>query len=149
MKRASTKGPGHSRQDALVDGLAQAAFATMAVLQKVSAENELSLTQLRVLGILRDRRPRMAALADYLGLEKSTLSGLIDRAEKRGLVARAASPDDGRAVDVFLTRRGTELAERLTAQVREALAPLTQRLEASEQREMQRLLGRMLESSEG
>jgi DNA-binding MarR family transcriptional regulator len=26
----------------------------------------------------------MAELADYLGLEKSTMSGLVDRAERRG-----------------------------------------------------------------
>lgn len=41
----------------------------MAVLTKVAADNELSLTQLRVLAILRDRRLRMTALAGYLGLE--------------------------------------------------------------------------------
>ena len=35
-------------QDHLVDALAQAAFATMAVLNKVGADNDLSLTQLRV-----------------------------------------------------------------------------------------------------
>ena len=57
-------------QDGLVDALVQAAFVTMAVLNKLSAENDLSLTQLRVLAILRDRRLRMTTLADYLGLEK-------------------------------------------------------------------------------
>ena len=77
---------------------------TMAVLSSVAADNDLSLTQLRVLAILRDRRVRMSALAAYLGLDRSTMSGLIERAEKRGLVARAPDPGDGRAVDVFLTR---------------------------------------------
>jgi hypothetical protein len=38
---------------------------------------------------LRDRRLKMTALADYLGLEKSTMTGLVDRAEKRGLLERA------------------------------------------------------------
>ncbi len=52
----------------LADALAQAAFTTMAILNKLAAENDLSLTQLRVAGILRDRRLRMVELADYLGL---------------------------------------------------------------------------------
>ena len=83
-----TQGAGRSGDavpDGLVDALAQAAFMTMAVLTKVAADNDLSLTQLRVLAILRDRRLRMTALADYLGLEKSTMTGLVNRAEKRGL----------------------------------------------------------------
>ena len=80
-------------QDGLVDALVQAAFTVMAVLNKVGADNDLSLTQLRVLAILRDRRPRITVLADYLGLEKSTMTGLVDRAEKRGLLERAPNPE--------------------------------------------------------
>src|SRR6202451_4607315 len=96
----------------LIDALVQASFVTMAVLSKVGAEHDLSLTQLRVLAILRDRRVKMSELADYLGLDKSTISGLVDRAEKRGLLRRTPNPVDGRAVDVFLSPAGTELAGR-------------------------------------
>lgn len=128
----------------LVDALAQTSFATMAILNRLAAENDLSLTQLRVAGILRDRRLRMAELADYLGLEKSTLSGLVDRAEKRGLIARAPNPDDGRAIDVFLTKEGLELAERLQEQFQEAMTPLTAKLDPSERQRLQDLLERML-----
>jgi DNA-binding MarR family transcriptional regulator len=131
-------------RDGLVDALVQAAFATMAVLNKVGAENDLSLTQLRVLAILRDRRLRMTALADYLGLEKSTMTGLVDRAEKRGLLERAPSASDGRAVDVFLSPEGAELAERLYAHVVRSLSPLTSELAPADQRRLQTLLERML-----
>src|ERR1700722_19290443 len=112
-------------QNSLVDALVQAAFMTMAVLSKVAADNDLSLTQLRVLAILRDRRVRITALAGYLGLEKSTMSGLVDRAEKRGLLGRAPSAGDGRAVEVFLTSAGEELGERLYARVERSLHPMT------------------------
>lgn len=128
-----------------MDALAQAAFVTMAILNKLAGEHDLSLTQLRVFGILRDRRLRMAGLARFLGLEKSTMSGLVDRAERRGLVAREPNPDDGRAIDVFLTRQGLELAERLEAELQEALAPLTRRLAAADQRRLRDLLEQMLE----
>lgn len=127
----------------LADALVPVAFATMAVLNKMGAENDLSLTLLRTLGILRDRRPRMAELADHLGLEKQTLSGLIARAEKRGLVAREPNAQDGRATDVLLTGEGAQLVERLHAQMQEALAPMIGQLSAPDQRLLQRLLQRM------
>jgi DNA-binding MarR family transcriptional regulator len=133
-----------SPQAALVESLAQAAFATMAVLSKVGSENSLSLTQLRALGILRGRRPRMAALAEHLGLEKSTMSGLVDRAEERGLLARAPSAEDGRAIEVFLTPKGAAATERLFSEVQTALSPLTSRLSPADQERLQTLLDRML-----
>ena len=132
------------KQDGLFDALVQAAFVTMAVLNKVGADNDLSLTQLRVLAILRDRRVRITVLADYLGLEKSTMSGLVDRAEKRGLLERAPSASDGRAVDVFLSPDGAALAERLYSHIGRSLSPMTNELAPTEQRRLQTLLERML-----
>ncbi|AVP58272.1 MarR family winged helix-turn-helix transcriptional regulator [Pulveribacter suum] len=127
----------------LANALVPVAFATMAVLNKIGAENDLSLTLLRTLGILRDRRPRMAELAEHLGLEKQTLSGLVARAEKRGLVARAPNAHDGRATDVSLTEEGAALVQRLHAQAQQALAPLAEHLSAADQRVLQELLQRM------
>jgi len=131
-------------QTHLVDALAQTAFVTTAVLSKVAAEHDLSLTQLRVLAILRDRQGSMSDLATYLGLDKSTISGLVDRAEKRGLLRRTQNPLDGRGVDVALTARGSELAERGAATVAQALSPLTETLSVAEARRLTSLLERML-----
>jgi DNA-binding MarR family transcriptional regulator len=128
----------------LIDALAQTAFAVMAVLNKVGAENDLSLTQLRVLGILRDRRLRITELAAYLGLEKSTMTGLVDRAEKRGLLARAPSATDGRAVDVFITPAGAALAGPAYGRVVELLTPLLVALQPAERRQLRAHLELML-----
>jgi len=127
----------------LIDALIPIVFGTTAALNKIGAENDLSLTQLRVLGILRDRQPRMAELADYLGLKKSTMSGLVDRAEKKGLLARTPSLEDSRAIEVFLTEAGQALVDRLHLQLQESLAPMTSRLNPSEQRQLRDLLDRM------
>lgn len=135
--------------EGLADALVTAAFVTMAVINKIGAENDLSLSLIRVLGILRDRRPRMTELADHLGLEKQTMSGLIARAEKRGLVARAPNPEDGRATDVFLTSDGARLVKRLHAQGLQALAPLIGQLGATDQQRLQELLQRMLKNGGG
>lgn len=133
----------------LTDALVTTAFVTMAVINRIGAENDLSLSLMRVLGILWDRRPRMAELADYLGLEKQTMSGLIARAEKRGLVARAPNDADGRATDVFLTSEGFRLVKRLQIQGQQALAPLIDQLSAADQQLLQALLKRMLETRKG
>src|ERR1700684_4436887 len=98
-------------QQKLISALVRASFATTAVLSRVAAEHDLSLTQLRVLAILRDRRGKMSDPAGHLGLDKSTTSGLVDRAEKRGLLQRAPNPADGRATDVFLTAECRQLAD--------------------------------------
>lgn len=135
--------------DGLADALVTTAFVTMAVINKIGAENDLSLSLIRVLGILWDRRPRMTELADYLGLEKQTMSGLIARAEKRGLVARAPNEEDGRATDVFLTSDGAKLVKRLRVQGQQALTPIIEQLSASDQQLLQDLLLRMLGSREG
>ena len=116
--------------EGLADALVTTAFVTMAVINKIGAENDLSLSLIRVLGILWDRRPRMAELADYLGVEKQTMSGLITRAEKRGLVARAPNEEDGRATDVFLTGDGAKLVKRVRVQGQQALAPIIEQLSA-------------------
>lgn len=132
--------PGAPIADQLVDALVQASFATMAVLNRLAAEHDLSLTSLRVLGILRDRRLRMSELVEYLGLDKSTLTGLVARAEQRGLVSRSPNAHDRRAVDVFLAPAGRALAVQVTARVRESLAPLFDALTPAERDRLRRLL---------
>ncbi|RFA08775.1 MarR family transcriptional regulator [Subtercola boreus] len=133
-------------QNALIDALAQTAFVVTAVLGRVGLEHDLSLTQLRMLGVLRDRRLRMSGLASFLGLEKSTLSGLVDRALARGLVERSADPDDRRAVVVTLSARGAELAAGVFAEVSEQLLPLLASLEPADQRRLSALLAGLLAS---
>jgi DNA-binding MarR family transcriptional regulator len=137
------------QDEALVDALAQSAFVVMGVLTHVGAEHDLSLTQMRVLGILRDRRLRMAALADYLGLEKSTLSGLVERAERRGLLARARSEEDGRVVEVFMTAAGRRKAARVHAEVSAALVSRTMHLDSDDRDTLRRLLTQMFEPALG
>ena len=126
--------------DDLVDALVRSSYQVMGVLTRIGAEHDLSLTQLRVLGILRDRRARVTELASFLGLDKSTMSGLIDRAERRGLLARGKNPEDRRAVDVFMTPAGLELAGRVQEEVRRALAPATDRLDPEQRDQLVALL---------
>ena len=134
--------------DDLVDALAQVAFATTGVLSAAASDNDLSLTQFRAIAILRDRRLRMSELAQVLGLEKSTLSGLVVRAEKRGLLQRVPDEDDGRAARVTIAPAGEKLAVEVRAAVGKALAPLIGGLEAGEQGKLVELLEKMIGHAE-
>jgi DNA-binding MarR family transcriptional regulator len=129
----------------LIDALARSAHQVAGVLTRIAAEHDLSLTQLRVFAILRDReRLRMSALAEHLGLDRSTLSGLVARAEARGLLQRTADADDGRAVEVALTADGRVFADRVGAAVASGLAPQIEGLSAHDRGALARLLEQTL-----
>jgi MarR family transcriptional regulator, lower aerobic nicotinate degradation pathway regulator len=143
---AAAAGPASAGASAgLMDSLVQVSFTIIALLSRAAAEHDLSLTQLRVLAILRDREPAMAELAAYLGLERSSVSGLVDRAVRRGLVRRDASHEDGRAVRVSLTPDGQRLASLLTGEIGDLIAPLTRGLSPADQLRLRTLLTRMLD----
>src|SRR5580658_10100008 len=91
----------------LTDALVELTFLIHATLTRLASEYDVSLIQVRLLGILRDREPGIVELADVLNLDKSSVSGLVDRAQRRGLVERASSTStDGRAIRVLLTDHG-------------------------------------------
>jgi len=131
----------------LVDGLFQLSFLMNATLNRIASEHDLSLVQVRLLGILRDREPGMHELARYLELEKSSLSGLVDRAEKRCLLERIPSPDDGRATTIRVTAQGRKLSrvveEAVTAEVDTLLQPLSN----ADRKRLAALVGRVVEAA--
>jgi DNA-binding MarR family transcriptional regulator len=130
----------------LTDALVQMSYAVQQILTAVAAPEGLSLTQVRLLGVLRDRQLRILELAAILGLEKSSASGLIERAERRGLLERRTSSDDGRAVLVTLSPTGHELAARGRREVRDKLNTLTHDLPAAQAATLGALLNQVLES---
>src|SRR5579871_2867941 len=101
--RIGTPGPGPDPELDPVDGLAQLAFLVTGLIEGRAAEHDLSLTATRLLGVLRDREPTMNELARLLQLDKSSVTGLVDRAERRGLVTRRPSARDRRSMTVTLT----------------------------------------------
>jgi MarR family transcriptional regulator, lower aerobic nicotinate degradation pathway regulator len=135
---------GHDHLEDLRDALVQMSFALMAALTEVAAEHDLSLTQLRVLGILRDREPTIADLATFTGLERSTVSGLIDRATQRGLVMKTADALDGRSVRISLSAQAHGLVSEVTVAIGDRIKPLISQLSTSEQKRLTALLAKAL-----
>lgn len=88
----------------------------------------------------------MHELAARLVCDNSNITGLVDRLEARGLVARQPSPEDRRVRHVVLTRAGTRLRERLLARVEQPVEGL-ERLSAGEQRQLRDLLARAVDGA--
>lgn len=127
---------------AFVDGIVQVGFEVFGVVSRVAARHDLSLTQFRVLAILRDREPAMSELAAFLGLDRSTISGLVDRAAARGLVRRIVNEADRRSARVALTEEGRELAAIGAKEIAAALQPITAGFASAEGEQFTGLLDR-------
>jgi len=64
----------------------------------------------------------MSALADSLACDASNVTGIVDKLEARGLIARQPSVDDRRVKVLVVTEKGRELQRRLEAKTTTAPA---------------------------
>jgi DNA-binding MarR family transcriptional regulator len=127
-----------------VDGLAQLSFVVQGLLERRAAEQDLSVIQTRLLGVLRDRMPTMNELATLLALDKSSITGLVDRAERRGLVVRIPSKADRRSVLVSLTDEGRSLASEVAARFEADVSMMLNFLRPSDRAALSRVVSRVL-----
>jgi MarR family transcriptional regulator, lower aerobic nicotinate degradation pathway regulator len=128
----------------IVDGLAQLAFVVHGMLERQAAAQHLSIIGVRLLGVLRDRTPTMNELAKLLGLDKSSVSGLVDRAERRGLVARIPSTEDRRAVLVSLTDEGRSQVSSAAADFGAEVSAMLDLLPRSDRDALDAIVSRLL-----
>lgn len=93
--------------------LAAASRSVIALYRPVLAPLGLTHPQYLVMLALWERSPRRVIdIGAALFLEPATLSPLLKRLETAGLITRARSLSDERALDVELTEAGTALRER-------------------------------------
>jgi MarR family transcriptional regulator, lower aerobic nicotinate degradation pathway regulator len=102
------------------------------------------MAQVRLLGVLRDRTPTMNELARLMELDKSSITGLVERAERRGLVMRVPSATDRRSVLVSLTAGGREVVTEAAGCFDADVTALLSLLPARDRGGLIRLVGRLL-----
>ena len=112
-------------------------------LQAAPAFKALALNEYDVLFTL-SRCPsgwlRLNELNDNVLLSQSSLSRLVERLEKRGLLERTPAPDDGRGILIRLTDPGRDLQNPIGREhVRDIAALVGPALSAAEQQELLRL----------
>ncbi len=90
-------------------------------------------------------RQTQLALAHSLGLDKTTMTSLLDRLEAAVLVTREQDSRDRRARIPGLTEAGTRVQHELIAARDRAEAAVLSQLNADEQRVLRAMLGRLAE----
>jgi len=83
----------------------------------------------------------MGQLADSLGVRLSTMTGIVDQLEGRGLVERIEHPEDRRSLQVRLTPSGKALYQSAHEAFLRHLAPLVGGRSAAEVRAIVDFLG--------
>jgi DNA-binding MarR family transcriptional regulator len=131
-------------QIGIVTALVRSAFLVNATYAGSSREHGLTSQQGQLLCVLMARPYGMSELGATLGLAKSSLTGLVDRSERNGLVRREPDPRDTRAVRVALTSEGSKLAEEFYGETCRRIEKLSTGLGAAERDTLAGLLGRVV-----
>ncbi|ADB33638.1 transcriptional regulator, MarR family [Kribbella flavida DSM 17836] len=101
--------------------LVRLTFLVQSLYAEVGRGCDLTQAQAQMLCSLAGRSVGMAELSATLGVERSSLTGLVDRAEHRGLVVRHQDAKDRRAVKVSLTEDGNEALQRFHRELTDRL----------------------------
>lgn len=94
---------------------------------------------LLLLEISPDKGENPKSLAAKLDLENSSMTGLLDRLEKIGLVERHRDPHDRRSVLIFLTPSGIKARDTIKALVDELDRKLQETLPAEDVKAFRRI----------
>ncbi|GIJ48706.1 MarR family transcriptional regulator [Virgisporangium aliadipatigenens] len=128
----------------VVSALVRASFLVNAVYARSAREYDLTPQQGQLLCVLMAGPYGMGDLGAVLGLAKSSLTGLVDRTERNGLVRRVPDGRDTRAVRVSLTPRGSRVAGEFYAATCRRIAELPAGLADAERDALAGLLGRVV-----
>lgn len=101
---------------ALVTGLYRATNATVRELdQRLMREHDITFIQaVTLLAIDTFDRPQPHLVAEHLSQQSQTVTGVLDRLERAGHVARRRDLDDRRAVRLELTESGRVLVDEMS-----------------------------------
>ena len=108
----------------------------------------LTVTQFSVLRSIlhQDQQSTMSALADETLLRCATMTGIVDRLARMGVVARQRDPEDRRRVLVELTPSGREVLQGVRRKLRARLRDTFVHLSSDDAEELVRLLQLYLEA---
>ena len=117
----------------VVEGLLELTRRTHEVMSSVGLRHDLTAPQVGLLRLL-DEPVSIRAFAEELACDPSNVTGLVDRVERLGLVARIPEPGDRRIRMLTLTPKGRRLREEINEEVaRELVTALGLRPEDHDQ----------------
>ncbi|WP_163323363.1 MarR family winged helix-turn-helix transcriptional regulator [Draconibacterium mangrovi] len=93
--------------------------------KKIQKEHGVSIPQVLCLNFLHESenyQTTQGELRKFLNLNPSTVSGIINRLEKKGYLARLPKSGDKRVVNIALTSSGDDLLSRMPSLLHEQLS---------------------------
>jgi len=117
--------------------------------KKIQKEYGVSIPQLMCLdylGSLKEFRSTQGNIAKYLNLNSSTMSGIIDRLELKGMVARLPNPNDKRTIYISLTSKGAKLLDASPQLLHKQLSKKLAKLPKEKIEQINEALGVLVES---
>ncbi|AHW60367.1 DNA-binding transcriptional regulator, MarR family [Draconibacterium orientale] len=93
--------------------------------KKIQKEHGVSIPQVLCLNFLRESQnyqTTQGELRKFLNLNPSTVSGIINRLEKKGYLARLPKSGDKRVVNIALTSSGDQLLSTMPSLLHEQLS---------------------------
>ena len=100
--------------------------------KKIQKEYGVSIPQVLCLSFLHESpnyQSTQGEIRNFLNLNSSTVSGIINRLEKKGLLARLPKSGDKRVVNIALTSAGDKLLSTIPSLLHEQLSEKLQKLD--------------------
>jgi DNA-binding MarR family transcriptional regulator len=94
----------------------------------------------------REDGQTLASLSRRMLVTAGNLTGLVDRAERDGVVERRADPRDRRLSRIYLTEKGRELITGLLPKHAEHIESLLEGLDENDTRALRHILGKLRDS---
>ena len=128
--------------------ITRVSLAATAALKRGFAEAGIGSVRPAYLGSLmslwREDGLKMIDLGRRAGLEPSTMTGLLDRMERDGLVERRLDPADRRVLKIFLTEAGAHARDAVIGIVDRTLAEVFSGVAATEIEALKTLMRKVL-----
>lgn len=130
-----------------LDVLADALLTASRLLVGISAhsialvDDSITIPQFRTLVILSNRGPiNLATLAELLDVQPSATGRMVERLVGAGLIDRLPHPSSRRELLAALTDRGRDVVQQVTANRRDEIARIVERMPAPERHGLVRAL---------
>lgn len=111
--------------------------------KKIEKEYGVSIPQVLCLNFLHDShnyQSTQGEIRKFLNLNSSTVSGIINRLEKKGYLARLPKSGDKRVVNIVLTSAGDDLLSTIPSLLHEQLSEKLQKLDDSKLKKVEESL---------
>jgi MarR family transcriptional regulator, organic hydroperoxide resistance regulator len=114
------------------------------ITKELARRAELTGPQLTVVKMLESVGDlSLSDLSDRIRAQNSTVTGIVDRMEREGLVVRSRSTEDKRVVHIRLTEKGERIAREIPVEPMEIFRSALAGLTATEARDLLRVLTKL------